>query len=153
LKDSRITHVALLDDDALVLPEGLAHAWAFAQAASRPTLVGGHMFDAANPGTLYRLGEVLDRKRFTWASLPGTPTHTDLAHTSVSDHVWLGPTRSVDFQRWWMCLVPRAVVESTGMPMPFFTEWDDVEFGLRARAAGFRFRGASRGRRVASLRG
>ena len=137
LKDARITHVALLDDDALAQPEGLAHAWAFAQAARRPTLVGGHMFDAANPTTLYRLGEVLNRTRFTWTSLPGTPMNTDLAHTSVSDHAWLGPAYSVDFQPWWMCLVPRAAVEAIGLPMPFFLKWDDVEFGLRATAAGF----------------
>jgi len=136
LKDFRITHVALLDDDALAQPEGLAHAWAFAQAARRPTLVGGHMFDAAAPTTLYRLGEVMDRTRFTWTSLPGTPTNTDLAHTAVSGHAWLGPAYSVDFPPWWMCLVPRAVVEAIGMPMPFFVKWDGVEFGLRAEAAG-----------------
>ena len=137
LKDSRITHVALLDDDALAQPEGLAYAWAFAQAARRPTLVGGHMFDAAAPTTLYRLGEVMDRRRFTWTSLPGTPMNTDLAHTPVGDHGWLGPAYSVDFQPWWMCLVPRAVVEAIGLPMPFFIKWDDVEYGLRAKAAGF----------------
>ena len=137
LKDSRITHVALLDDDALAQPEGLAHAWAFAQAARRPTLVGGHMFDAAAPTTLYRLGEVMDPARFTWHSLPGTPMNIDLAHTCVSDHAWLGPAYSVDFQPWWMCLVPRAAVEAIGLPMPFFLTWDDVEFGLRAKAAGF----------------
>ncbi|HEY5247398.1 MAG TPA: glycosyltransferase, partial [Dermatophilaceae bacterium] len=137
LKDSGITHVALLDDDALAQPEGLAYAWAFAQAARRPILVGGHMFDAAAPTTLYRLGEMLDRRRFTWTSLPGTPMNTDLAHTPVSEHGWLGPAYSVDFQPWWMCLVPRAAVESIGLPMPFFLKWDDVEFGLRAKAAGF----------------
>jgi GT2 family glycosyltransferase len=137
LKDSRITHVALLDDDALAQPEGLAYAWAFAQACRRPTLVGGHMFDAAAPTTLYRLGEVMDRTRFTWTSLPGTAMNTNLAHTAVTDHVWLGPAYTVDFQPWWMCLVPRAAVEAIGLPMPFFLKWDDVEFGLRAQAAGF----------------
>jgi len=137
LKDSRITHVALMADDAQVQPEGLAHAWAFAQAARRPTLVGGHMFDAATPTTLYQLGQVVDRARFTLTSLRGTPMNTNLAHTSVSDHRWLGPAEEVDFQPWWMCLVPRAVVEAIGMPMPFFLHWDDVELGLRAEAAGF----------------
>jgi GT2 family glycosyltransferase len=136
-KDSRITHVALLDDDALAQPEGLAYAWAFAQAARRPTLVGGHLFDAAAPTTLRRLGELLDHARFTRTSLPGTPMNTDLAHAAVTDHPWLGPAYSVDFQPWCMCLVPRAVVEAVGLPMPFFLEWDDVEFGIRAKAAGF----------------
>lgn len=44
-KELRITHVALLDDDALAQPEGLDHALTFARAASRPTLVGGPTFD------------------------------------------------------------------------------------------------------------
>ena len=137
LKDPAITHVALLDDDALVQPEGLAYAWAFAHGARRPTLVGGHMFDAASPTTLSRLGEVVDRAGFTRASLPGTPMNADLAHTAVCDPRWLGPAQTVDFQPWWMCLVPRATVEAIGLPMPFFLKWDDVEFGLRAQAAGF----------------
>ena len=136
-KDSRITHVALLDDDAVAQPEGLAYAWAFAQAARRPTLVGGHLFDAAAPTNLYRLGEDLDHARFTRTSLPGTSVNTDLAHAAVTDHPWLGPAYSADFQPWWMCLVPRAAVEAIGLPMPFFVKWDDVEFGIRAKAAGF----------------
>jgi galactofuranosylgalactofuranosylrhamnosyl-N-acetylglucosaminyl-diphospho-decaprenol beta-1,5/1,6-galactofuranosyltransferase len=137
LKDPCITHVALLDDEGLAQPQGLAYAWAFAHAARRPTLVGGHMFDAASPTTLYGLGEVLDRRGFTRAWLPGTPRNADLAHTAVCDPRWLGPARTVDFQPWWMCLVPRATVEAIGLPMPFFLKWDDVEFGLRAQAAGF----------------
>jgi GT2 family glycosyltransferase len=137
LKDPRITQVALLDDDALTQPQGLARAWAFAQAARRPTLVGGHLFDAATPTTLSRLGAAIDPTRFAVTSLLGTPMNVDLAHTSVSDHAWLGPAYSADFQPWWMCLVPRAAVEAIGLPMPFFIEWDDVEFGLRAKAAGF----------------
>jgi GT2 family glycosyltransferase len=91
----------------------------------------------AEPTTLCRLGEVVDRTRFTRTPLPGTATYTDLAHSSVGDHAWLGPAHGADFQPWAMCLVPRAVVEAIGMPMPFFAELDDVEFGLRAKAGGF----------------
>ncbi|MFC8502546.1 glycosyltransferase [Pedococcus sp. NPDC057267] len=134
--DPQARHVALLDDDAFAQPEGLARAWAFAHATRTPTIVGGHMFDSARPTVLYRLGEVLDRRRFTWASLPGTPMNTDLADQPVTAYPWLGPARSVDFQPWWMALVPREVVERVGLPLPFFLKWDDVELGLRAGGAG-----------------
>ncbi|MEP7194586.1 MAG: glycosyltransferase [Actinomycetota bacterium] len=137
LKDAQISHVALLDDDALAQPEGLGYAWAFAQATRRPMLVGGHMFDAAAPTRLHRLGEIVDHARFTRTPVPGTAMSTDLAHAPVSDHPWLGPAYSVDFQPWSMCLVPRTAVEAIGLPMPFFLKWDDVEFGIRAKAAGF----------------
>ena len=120
LEDLRITHVALLDVDATAQPESLAYAWAFAQAARHPMLVGGHTFDAAAPTTACRL-------------------NLDLAHSPVSDHRSLGPARSVDFRPSSMCLIPRAVVDDIGLPLPFFRKWDDVEFGLRAKAAGFVF--------------
>jgi GT2 family glycosyltransferase len=138
LADPQVAHVALLDDDAYAQPEGLARAWAFAHAATRPTIVGGHMFDSARPTVLYRLGEVLDRRRFSWTSVPGTPMNTDLADQPVAEHPWLGPAHEVDFQPWWMALVPRACVERVGLPMPFFLKWDDVELGLRAGEAGLR---------------
>ncbi|QGN56653.1 glycosyltransferase [Nostocoides sp. HKS02] len=131
-----IEHVALIDDDAFPQPEGLASAWAFAQATARPTIVGGHMFDAARPTVLYRLGEVLDRRRFTWTSLSGTPRNCDLADQPVTRHRWMGPAREVDFQPWWLAVVPREAVDSTGLPLPFFLKWDDVEFGLRAGRSG-----------------
>ncbi|MEP7113245.1 MAG: glycosyltransferase [Ilumatobacteraceae bacterium] len=118
LEDSRITHVALLDVDAMTQPESLAYAWAFTQAARRPMLVSGHMFDVAAPTTPCRL-------------------NLDLAHSPVSDHNSLGPAGSVDFQPSSMCLIPRAVVDDIGLPLPFYRTWDDVEFGLRAKAAGF----------------
>lgn len=134
--DPDVAHVALVDDDAYAQPEGLARAWAFAHAAAAPTIVGGHMFDSARPTVLYRLGEVLDQRRFSWTSLPGTPMNTDLGAQSVAHHSWLGPAYAVDFQPWWMAVVPRAAVERVGLPMPFFLKWDDVELGLRAGAAG-----------------
>jgi GT2 family glycosyltransferase len=130
--DPAVRHVALIDDDAFPQPEGLASAWAFAHATRRPTVVGGHMFDAARPTVLYRLGEVLDRRRFTWASLPGTAMNCDLAGQAVTRHAWMGPAREVDFQPWWLALVPREAVDRAGLPLPFFLKWDDVEFGLRA---------------------
>jgi galactofuranosylgalactofuranosylrhamnosyl-N-acetylglucosaminyl-diphospho-decaprenol beta-1,5/1,6-galactofuranosyltransferase len=42
----------------------------------------------------------------------------------------------VDYNGWWMCLIPRTVVESIGMPLPLFIKWDDAEYGLRALDAG-----------------
>jgi galactofuranosylgalactofuranosylrhamnosyl-N-acetylglucosaminyl-diphospho-decaprenol beta-1,5/1,6-galactofuranosyltransferase len=43
----------------------------------------------------------------------------------------------VDYNAWWMCLIPRRVAEHVGLPLPLFIKWDDVEYGLRARAAGY----------------
>ena len=44
----------------------------------------------------------------------------------------------VDYNAWWMCLIPRSVAEDLGLPLPLFIKWDDAEYGLRARSRGYR---------------
>jgi galactofuranosylgalactofuranosylrhamnosyl-N-acetylglucosaminyl-diphospho-decaprenol beta-1,5/1,6-galactofuranosyltransferase len=44
----------------------------------------------------------------------------------------------VDYNAWWMCLIPRVVAEDIGLPLPLFIKWDDAEYGLRARGRGYR---------------
>ena len=36
-----------------------------------------------------------------------------------------------------MCLIPTAVIKEIGLSLPLFLKWDDAEYGLRAKAAGF----------------
>ena len=42
-----------------------------------------------------------------------------------------------EYNGWWACLIPAAVVRAIGYPLPLFFQWDDIEFGYRARAHGF----------------
>ena len=42
-----------------------------------------------------------------------------------------------EYNGWWACLIPAAIVRSIGYPLPLFFQWDDIEFGYRARAHGF----------------
>ena len=42
-----------------------------------------------------------------------------------------------EYNGWWACLVPAAIVRAIGYPLPLFFQWDDIEFGYRARAHGF----------------
>jgi galactofuranosylgalactofuranosylrhamnosyl-N-acetylglucosaminyl-diphospho-decaprenol beta-1,5/1,6-galactofuranosyltransferase len=36
-----------------------------------------------------------------------------------------------------MCLIPRQILEEIGLSLPVFIKWDDSEFGVRAKAAGY----------------
>ena len=36
-----------------------------------------------------------------------------------------------------MCLIPRQVIAEIGLSLPLFIKWDDAEFGLRAKEAGY----------------
>jgi galactofuranosylgalactofuranosylrhamnosyl-N-acetylglucosaminyl-diphospho-decaprenol beta-1,5/1,6-galactofuranosyltransferase len=42
-----------------------------------------------------------------------------------------------EYNGWWACLVPAAVIRAIGYPLPLFFQWDDIEYGYRARAHGF----------------
>ena len=42
-----------------------------------------------------------------------------------------------EYNAWWSCLIPSEVIAAVGLPLPMFFQWDDIEYGLRARDAGF----------------
>jgi galactofuranosylgalactofuranosylrhamnosyl-N-acetylglucosaminyl-diphospho-decaprenol beta-1,5/1,6-galactofuranosyltransferase len=43
----------------------------------------------------------------------------------------------VDYNGWFMCLIPREVIADIGLSLPLFIKWDDSEYGLRAKTAGY----------------
>ena len=50
----------------------------------------------------------------------------------------------VDYNGWWMCMIPRQVAEELGQPLPLFIKWDDADYGLRAGEHGYPHRHAAR---------
>ncbi|WP_144680951.1 glycosyltransferase [Cellulosimicrobium sp. TH-20] len=130
------THVLLLDDDVAVEPESVFRAVRFADACTRPTIVGGHMFDMYRPTNLHAVSEIVQQSNFMWG--PADPDHrlVDFSDESLRTTRWLHRRPRADYNGWWMCLVPTAVVREIGLSMPYFIKWDDAEYGLRAKAAG-----------------
>ena len=43
----------------------------------------------------------------------------------------------MDFNPWFMCLIPTEVVREIGLSLPLFIKWDDSEYGVRASEHGF----------------
>jgi galactofuranosylgalactofuranosylrhamnosyl-N-acetylglucosaminyl-diphospho-decaprenol beta-1,5/1,6-galactofuranosyltransferase len=41
------------------------------------------------------------------------------------------------YHAWWSCLIPAEVIAAVGFPLPMFFTWDDIEYSVRAGAAGF----------------
>ena len=56
---------------------------------------------------------------------------------SLRSSRWLHKRADVDFNGWFMCLIPRVVLEEIGLSLPVFIKWDDSDFGLRAKQAGY----------------
>ena len=136
--DTDCTHILYMDDDILLEPDSILRALAFSRRSRTPTLVGGQMLSLQSRAQLSTMGEVVDRNAYLWRNAPGTEPHHDFAERTLKQTPWLHRRVDVDHNAWWMCLIPRSVAEEIGMPLPVFIKWDDVEYGLRARAAGYR---------------
>jgi galactofuranosylgalactofuranosylrhamnosyl-N-acetylglucosaminyl-diphospho-decaprenol beta-1,5/1,6-galactofuranosyltransferase len=130
-------HLVILDDDVVLETESLRRALVFAARCTVPTLVGAQMLSLPEPTRLYAMAEQVDLRRFFWGPKRGTPTQHDLAGAGLRDAGWLHRREDVNYNGWWMCLIPRAVLEKVGLSLPFFIRWDDAEYGLRAGEAGF----------------
>ena len=131
------TYAMMMDDDVVCEPEGIIRAVTFADLARRPTIVGGHMFNIYSRSRLHSFGEIVQPWRFWWQSPFDTYSDWDLASRNLRSSRWLHKRIDVDFNGWFMCLIPRQVLEEIGLSLPLFIKWDDSEYGLRAKAAGY----------------
>jgi galactofuranosylgalactofuranosylrhamnosyl-N-acetylglucosaminyl-diphospho-decaprenol beta-1,5/1,6-galactofuranosyltransferase len=126
-----------LDDDIVAEPESILRAVTFGDLARRPSIVGGHMFSLFSKSRLHSYGEIINRYRFWWMSPPTVETDWDFAARNLRSSRWLHRRVDVDFNPWFMCLIPMRVVREIGLSLPLFIKWDDSEYGVRAQAAGF----------------
>jgi len=131
------TYAMMMDDDVVCEPEGIIRAVTFGDLAKRPTIVGGHMFNIYKRSQLHSFGEVVQPWRFWWQTRVDGYSDWDFGARNLRSARWLHKRADVDFNGWFMCLIPRQVLEEIGLGLPLFIKWDDSEFGLRAREAGF----------------
>lgn len=137
LKADRSTYVLFLDDDIVAEPESILRTVAFGDLARRPTIVGGHMFSIYSRSRLHSYGEIINRYRFWWMSPKTVQPDWDFGARNLRSSRWLHRRIDVDFNPWFMCLIPTQVVREIGLGLPLFIKWDDSEYGVRAQAAGF----------------
>jgi galactofuranosylgalactofuranosylrhamnosyl-N-acetylglucosaminyl-diphospho-decaprenol beta-1,5/1,6-galactofuranosyltransferase len=130
-------YVLLLDDDVVCEPEGILRAVAFADLAKSATIVGGQMFSLFDRSVMHAYGETVAKYRWFWGAAPNTVHGHNFSRRSLQSTTWLHRRIDVDYNGWWMCLIPTRVIREIGLSLPMFIKWDDAEFGLRAGEAGF----------------
>jgi galactofuranosylgalactofuranosylrhamnosyl-N-acetylglucosaminyl-diphospho-decaprenol beta-1,5/1,6-galactofuranosyltransferase len=125
-------NLLLMDDDIRLEPDTVLRLRALADRADEPVLVGAQMLNLLHPDRLHVGAETADLSILR----AGKPVGGALADADVTDqeqHLRVDGA----YNAWWTCLIPSEVVEAVGYPLPVFFQWDDIEFGLRAREAGF----------------
>ncbi len=100
-----------MDDDVVCEPEGIIRAVTFGDLARRPTIVGGHMFSLYNKSELHSFGEIVQPWRFWWMTPLDGYSRWDLSARNIRSARWLHKRVDVDFNGWFMCLIPRVVIE------------------------------------------
>ena len=138
VNDGRSTYVMLLDDDVLVETEGILRAANFADFTRKPTIVGGHMFNLYERSVLHSFGEEINEYRYFWGPVSNTFEAHDFSSSNLRTTPWMHRRVDVDFNGWWMCLIPTSIIREIGLALPVFIKWDDAEYGIRAKAHGFR---------------
>ncbi|HET7385273.1 MAG TPA: glycosyltransferase [Nocardioidaceae bacterium] len=137
LEAGRSTYVLCMDDDVVCEPESILRAATFGDLCRRPTIVGGHMFSMYSRARLHSFGEIVNMYRFWWMSPPTVENDWDFAGRNLRSARWLHRRIDVDFNGWFMCLIPTEVLREVGLSLPIFIKWDDSEFGVRAGEHGF----------------
>jgi galactofuranosylgalactofuranosylrhamnosyl-N-acetylglucosaminyl-diphospho-decaprenol beta-1,5/1,6-galactofuranosyltransferase len=136
--------VLFMDDDVLLEPEIAIRLTAFANRTHSPTIVGGQMLRMFKPTHLVAGAEYADFAQLIPGKVvDGALDDVDLlAEELDEDEIPTGkPNRGdlrvdADYNAWWSCLIPSEAVAKLGYPLPLFFQWDDVEYGYRARAGG-----------------
>jgi galactofuranosylgalactofuranosylrhamnosyl-N-acetylglucosaminyl-diphospho-decaprenol beta-1,5/1,6-galactofuranosyltransferase len=137
LQAGRSRYVLLIDDDVKAEPECILRGAAFADLCRQPTIIGGHMFNLVAPSHLHSFGEVVRPWRFHWGPANHVWEDHDFGASGLRGTPWMHRRIDVDYNAWWMCLIPLEVLKSVGLSLPLFIKWDDAEFGLRAGKAGY----------------
>lgn len=137
LKAGRSTYVMMLDDDVECETEGIVRAITFGDLCHKTTIVGGHMFSLFQKTQLHSFGERVSPYTFWWGSAPGVFAAWDFAERNLRSTRWLHARIDVDYTGWFMCLIPAEVLADIGLSLPVFIKWDDSEYGLRAKSAGY----------------
>ncbi|WP_262364443.1 glycosyltransferase [Arthrobacter echini] len=137
VEDGQSTYVMLLDDDVEMETEGILRAAQFADFTRNPTIVGGHMFNLFERAVMHNFGEAVQPYRFSYGGAENTREGHDFGSSNLRTTPWMHRRVDVDYNGWWMCLIPTEIIRQIGLALPVFIKWDDVEYGIRAKAHGF----------------
>ena len=133
-QEVKATHVLLMDDDVVVLPESLRRTYRLLKTLKKEyhkSLISGTMLfyeemnvQCEDVGTL--------RTNCDYWPLKQRLYHENIKDNLLNEQYYYGADRR--YAGWWYCCIPTPVIEEYGLSMPMFIRGDDIEYSLRCKA-------------------
>lgn len=131
----RPTHILIIDDDVALEVDSILRAIRMAQFAKAPFLAGGTMFDLYRPHQALTLGEFFEWNESGFRSVRQHLPTLDVTFRTSLDA--LGVPCTAGYCAWWFSMMPTEAILKIGLPIPLFVRGEDIQYGMRAKAAGY----------------
>ena len=134
--NNKITHIILMDDDVLIMPEAIKRTW-YLLTILKPEyhrhFINGAMFRITEP-------------RCQHENLGRCYTHRDFGNLRFYDdmsNIYCVMENENDeriqnfdnlYAAWWYCAIPMEYIRKDNLPLPLFVRGDDIEYSLRNNA-------------------
>lgn len=129
LDAGNVSHILLMDDDAVISPESLERTYALL------SFVSEKYYDYTIGGALLRL----DRPLIQYENGADWNDGEIVAHNHDFDLSFLEYVLKneeeilTEYTGWWYSCIPVSFINREGLPLPLFIHRDDIEYGLRAK--------------------
>ena len=135
-EQKKITHVILMDDDVLIMPEAIKRTW-YLLTILKPEyhrhFINGAMFRITRTKCQHEnLGRCYSHRDFG-----NLRFYDDMAniHSIIENE---NDERIQEFNNiyaaWWYCTIPIEYIRKDNLPLPLFVRGDDIEYSLRNNA-------------------
>ncbi len=131
-QETPVTHILLMDDDVLVLPESIKrtyHLLKLQKEDCKNSFISGAMLYYENPAVQHEdIGSVsvIDGG---FSSIKGALDHRLIEDSLENESEY--PVIKNSYAAWWYCCIPVAMIKKNGLPLPIFIRTDDAEYGIR----------------------
>lgn len=128
------THVLLMDDDVLMLPESIARTYRLLRLIKeeyKNSFISGAMLYYEEPNRQHEdIGTVT--KNCMFCSLKPKFDLSSIGCILDNEDDFL--KQKNEYAGWWYCCIPAHVIKKNGLPLPMFIRCDDMEYSLRCKA-------------------
>lgn len=138
-KQRKLTHIVLMDDDAVPEPDLFVRMYGFLRVLKpewKDIILGGTMLREDKPYLLFASGE-------TWSEglIRNENKNMDVREyeNAAQENLITTKLEKTLYSGWWCCCYSLNIVREDNLPIPLFLHHDDIEFGLRNRENGIVF--------------